>query len=303
MHEATLTLPVKPPFRLDLTVWVLRRRAKNSIDTWDGNTYRRVFTIDGRPALAKVHQKTGDLVVKLKSSGTITYKRRTELEKLVRRTLGLDVNLEPFYKLTATDQTLESLTRQFVGVRPPRFPSIFETLVNAIACQQVSLNVGILLINRLADSFGKPIVDGEMTLHAFPEPQDIVVVDESSLKQLGFSYQKVRAISSLAYAIANNDVDLKALSAASNDQVMAVLQSLRGIGRWSAEYVLLRGLGRINVFPGDDIGGQNNLQRLLGLDMRPSYEELRRLTSKWNPYAGLIYFHLLLGKLREKELI
>jgi DNA-3-methyladenine glycosylase II len=303
MHEAALTLPVKPPFRLDLTVWVLRRRAKNSIDTWDGQTYRRAFTINDSLVLAAIHQQAGSLGLKLKSNRAITSKLQTEIEKLVGRTLGLGVNLEPFYKLAANDPALKALARQFAGVRPPRLPSIFETLVNAIACQQVSLDVGILLLNRLAANFGKPFVDAAMTLHAFPEPQDLMDIDETSLKRLGFSYQKARAISNLAHTVASGGIDLNELDAAGNDQALTVLQSLHGIGRWSAEYVLLRGLGRLDVFPGDDIGGQNNLQRLLGLDVRPDYEELGKLTSNWNPYAGLIYFHLLLDKLHQQELI
>lgn len=303
MHEAAFTLPVTPPFRLDLTVWALRRRAKNNIDSWDGQNYRRIFVLENEPTLVTIHRQAGNLTVKLKSNQAITSERQIELGELIRKMLGLDVNLEPFYALAANDPALGALVRQFKGVRPPRLPSLFETLINAIACQQVSLDVGILLLNRLAESFGKPLADEDLAQRAFPEPQDITGVDETSLKQLGFSYQKARAISNLAYAIANGDIDLSSLEAASNDEALVTLQSLRGIGRWSAEYVLLRGLGRLDVFPGDDIGGQNNLQRLLGLDARPSYEELGKLAAKWHPYAGLIYFHLLLNKLHGEGLV
>ncbi len=84
------------------------------------------------------------------------------------------------------------------------------------------------------------------------------------------------------------------------EEIIEFLSSLRGIGRWSADYVLLRGLGRVNIFPGDDIGAKNNLQRLFKLDERPSYEKIRELTSQWYPYQGLVYFHLLLDKLHAK---
>ncbi|MGH2460917.1 MAG: hypothetical protein ACRDIY_18835 [Chloroflexota bacterium] len=61
--------------------------------------------------------------------------------------------------------------------------------------------------------------------------------------------------------------------------------------------MLLRGLGRINVFPGDDVGGRNNLQRWLGIDAALDYAGARRIVDRWSPYAGLVYFHLLLDGL------
>ena len=82
---------------------------------------------------------------------------------------------------------------------------------------------------------------------------------------------------------------------------------LRGIGRWTAEYTLLRGLGRIDLFPGDDIGARNNLERWMRLRGPLDYVRVAHVVSRWKPYGGLIYFHLLLdsisraGLLEEKE--
>ncbi len=95
-------------------------------------------------------------------------------------------------------------------------------------------------------------------------------------------------------------LDLTGLEEMENEEIIEFLSSLRGIGRWSAEYVLLRGLGRVNIFPGDDIGAKNNLQRLFHMNKRPNYEEIKELTSQWHPYEGLVYFHLLLDKLHTK---
>jgi DNA-3-methyladenine glycosylase II len=88
-----------------------------------------------------------------------------------------------------------------------------------------------------------------------------------------------------------------------NREAIAYLSRLRRIGRWSAEYVLLRGLGRLDTFPGDDIGAQNNLQRLFHLAERPTYDHIRQLSSPWHPYEGVVYFHLLLEKLRANGVI
>jgi DNA-3-methyladenine glycosylase II len=78
---------------------------------------------------------------------------------------------------------------------------------------------------------------------------------------------------------------------------------LRGVGRWTAEYVLLRGLGRLHVFPGDDVGARNNLQAWLRLASPLDYDGVGRTLNRWRRYGGLIYFHLLLDRISEKGFI
>ena len=108
---------------------------------------------------------------------------------------------------------------------------------------------------------------------------------------------KARTIIEIARAIATGDLDLEALHRLDDDAAIERLTGLRGIGRWTAEYVLLRGLGRLHVFPGDDVGAQNKLKRLLGIDTPLSYEDVRTLVARWQPFAGVVYFHLLLDSL------
>lgn len=303
-------MPVALPFRLDLTVWVLRRREKNIIDCWDGHKYSRILVLNGTPAKLTVLQRpiTPDkeqpqVIIRLQSHERVPPEQQTNAKVIVENILGLATDVRPFKTLAAKNPILKPLAEQFSGVRPPRFPSIFEALVNAIACQQVSLDAGISLLNRFTETCGLKFTDKTNTAHAFPRPEDVLNVPEGDLKHLGFSYQKARAIKEAAYTIADDDFQLKQLELASNKGAMNSLQAIHGIGRWSAEYVLLRGLGRLDVFPGDDIGGQNNIQKLLGLTTRPDYEQLKNITAAWQPYAGFVYFHLLLNKLHSKNLL
>jgi DNA-3-methyladenine glycosylase II len=84
-----------------------------------------------------------------------------------------------------------------------------------------------------------------------------------------------------------------------NEAVIASLLELRGVGRWTAEYVLLRGLEPLNVFPGDDVGARNRLAKWLGRNEPLDYEGVARATRNWEPYAGMVYFHMLLEGLDE----
>lgn len=294
-------LPAVFPFRLDLTAWALRRRKNNLIDQWQDHQYTRILNINNTPIKTSLFQKNPscnpECSISFSKNQKATGPVQEEVQHLLKKMLSPDLNLQPFYALTENDEIIGPLVQQFTGVKPPRFPTIFEALVNAIACQQVSLDVGIILLNRLAEKFGRAFDDNGTPLYAFPEPEDLIKIPEEEIKQLGFSHQKSIAIKELATAFTNDEIALEKLEKMGNPEAVDYLSSLRGIGRWSAEYVLLRGLGRLDTFPGDDIGAQNNLRRLFNLDHKPGYEEIKQLTSRWHPYEGLVYFHLLLNKL------
>ena len=305
MVDTRMTLSTASPFRLDLTSWALRRREKNAVDRWDGSRYTRVIAVDSSPVRLTVTQETTGaepvLIVSLHPGAGDQLREDTGL--LVQKILGLTVDLQPFYVLARDNELLRRLVEQFSGVRPPRFPSVFEALVNSIACQQVTLDLGILLLNRLSERFGPAVNDHGTVQHGFPGPADLAEATEEALRQLGFSHQKARAIRELAADVVADRLDLASLASMTNREAVDYLSTIRGIGRWSAEYVLLRGLGRLDTFPGDDVGAQNNLQRLFHLVDKPNYEQIRDLTSPWHPYEGLVYFHLLLEKLQTKGVL
>jgi DNA-3-methyladenine glycosylase II len=123
----------------------------------------------------------------------------------------------------------------------------------------------------------------------------------TTYRALGFSRQKARALVTLAGAVERRDIDLEQLTNADDAAALTQLLQLRGIGRWSSEYVLLRGLGRLHVFPGDDVGAQKSLARLLGRSSQLDYAGVQRATEAWRPYAGFVYFHLLLEGLSRSE--
>jgi DNA-3-methyladenine glycosylase II len=170
---------------------------------------------------------------------------------------------------------------------------------NGIACQQLTLTLGILLLDRLASLCGPALDKDGQCAHAFPRPEDLANCDSRTLRRLGFSLHKAQAIVESARAICDGQLNLEALADVSDDAAVAFLRELRGVGRWTAEYVLLRGQGRWHVFPGDDVGARNSLVRWLGLSASPDYEEVHRRLARWSGYGGLLYFHLLLNRLAQ----
>lgn len=287
-----------------LTAWALRRRPQNMIDRWDGDTYRRIILVDGQPLNVSVRQEgtiwSPKLRVAVKARNiTAGHRIKSKIVSLLDKMFAVRKDLSGFYA-AELKKDLKALTNEFMGLKPPRFPSIFESLLNAFACQQVSLDVGIILLNRLAFAFGKRLEEGGDILRALPAPEDIAGVSPADIRALGFSRQKSRAIIDLSKSIVSGEVELERLERMSDSDAKEFLCHIRGIGRWSAEYVLLRGLGRLDSFPGDDVGAQRNIQSLLRLAEKPDYEKIRMITSKWQPYQGFVYFHFLLRNLKRK---
>lgn len=287
------SFPLTPaqPFRLDLTSWVLRRRPNNTWDLWDGKTYRRVLLVDGAPVDVSVVQIGADLAVTLRGA-LVSSRIKKQVVADLRKLLGIDVDLSAFYRFAKSDKWLAPLAERFRGLKPPRFLTLFEGLVNGISCQQLSLTVGIILLNRLVEHYGRKLSGS----HAFPEPNDLSSLNPEELVALGYSHNKARSLIELAQAIRENRFQPASLEDACNTEARASLQQLRGIGRWTAEYVLLRGLGRTDVFPGDDVGARNNLEKWLGLRKPLTYDSVQRVLKRWAPFGGLIYFHLLLNQ-------
>jgi DNA-3-methyladenine glycosylase II len=297
-NASRFALYPRPPFRLDFTVVVLRRNAVNVVDRWDAEAsiYRRVLVVDGSAVEIAVESVGTTEAPRLAVSFAPAESRgvrQQAIARLLRLLLGLDVDLEPFYRGAAREEWLAPLVARFPGLKPPVMPTVFEALVSAIACQQLSLAAGMHVLGRLSNAYGVQF-GGR---HAFPRPDDLLRASDEDLRGIGFSTRKAQAILRLAGQIEDGRLDLEGLARLDTDEVIRRLCDLPGVGRWTAQYVALRALRRLDTFPADDIGGRNNLQRLLGLPGRPDLSETQAILERWRPYQGLVYFYLLLDSL------
>lgn len=292
-----LELRPRPPFRLDLTVWALRRREQNQIDSWDGRCYRRALLLDDGPVEVAVRQAGRSSAPRLEVSvnrARPTVANDALVGIALGRLLGLEVDLSGFYARVQRDRALRDLAERYRGVKPPRFPTLFECLLNALACQQLSIAAGLTLLNRLAAA----AAPAAGNLHAFPAPADLLRLPPARLRVLGFSERKAETIRELAAVTAAGQLDLATLEQLDDATVIATLTQRRGLGRWSADYVLLRGLGRLHIFPQSDVGALNGLRSFLATAGRA--DDPQAALARFAPDAGLVYFHLLLRGLEQQ---
>src|SRR5262245_32292989 len=171
----------------------------------------------------------------------------------VRHICGLDLDVRPFYQQAAGDRTLGGLIPRLYGLRPTLSPEPFEMLVGSVCAQQVNLAFAFVVRARLVRRFGSPVrVDGQ-TVWAFPEPAAVARGGVGELRAMQLTVRKSEYIVGLAERIVSGELDLAALKTRSNEEVIETLTSVRGLGRWTAEWFLARGLGRGDVCPAGDL--------------------------------------------------
>ncbi|MGH2761157.1 MAG: DNA-3-methyladenine glycosylase family protein [Thermoleophilaceae bacterium] len=201
------------PFRLDLTAWALRRNARNAVDRWDTAAYERVLSLDDGPVTLSVTQLAGPEAPRLSAvlaGRPIDQPQEALARSALNHLFGLTVDLSHFAAMAAPDPMLGPLAARMRGLKPPRFPTVFEALVNGVACQQLSLAVGIQLLNRLAADRGEAMSDGPDSPRAFPNPEELACLDSDDLRRHGFSSSKARTIIEIARAVAADRLDLEA---------------------------------------------------------------------------------------------
>jgi DNA-3-methyladenine glycosylase II len=280
------TLDARPPFRLDLTANVLRRLSTNVVDTFDGTTYRRVL---GPDHTVLAIEQIGPVTLRVRAEGA---RDEAGLRALVTRMFGITVDLSAFSTAARVVPWLRPIVDGALGVKPPRYPTMWEACVNAIVYQQVSIHAAGAILRRVIERYAEPHAIGEAQLFAFPDPATIVEADAEELRGLGLSVNKVVAVRVAARAILDGVLDEHALATLPTVELMASLAAHKGIGPWTAAVIALRGFGRLDLFPMNDSGVARNIRDLAGADV-----DVPSLLTELGEQRGMLYYHLLLGRL------
>jgi DNA-3-methyladenine glycosylase II len=144
----------------------------------------------------------------------------------------------------------------------------------------------------MVHALGRRMIFEDKEYRSFPTPRTLAHCTVEDLRKLCFSTRKAEYLIDLARKVTKDGLDLEGLRNRPNEEVISVLTSLRGFGRWSAEYLLARGLGRTDVVAGGDLGIQNLVGKNLGPGRRVSELELRKMMEEWGPYKRWVVFYL-----------
>ena len=203
------------------------------------------------------------------------------------RSLGASTDVRPFYRDCGRDPVLAAAIRDFRGMRIAGWPSLWEALVTAVLSQQVNLRFAYDIRRELALEFGRTARLGGRIRTAFPEPEALAAETPRRLLRFRLSGAKAKAIHGLARAFAGGALSEDAVAGLPDEEAIELLTSFRGVGRWTAEIALLRGLGRTDVFPAGDLGVVKYLAvGLLGRSARAREDEMRLFAERWRPHRG-----------------
>lgn len=175
------------------------------------------------------------------------------------------------------------------GLKPMRPPSLFEMLVIAVTEQQISLAAAYRIRTRIIERYGER-VNG---LCVFPTPQRLSESAVAELMTCGLSQRKAEYVKGIASEVAGGRLNLGRLEKMPDDDVRCLLLQIRGLGPWSAEYFLVRGLSRPDRIPADDLGIRSVVGRYLGSGKRLTPQGTLQKLSAFKPYRGLAAFYLL----------
>jgi DNA-3-methyladenine glycosylase II len=289
VEMAQARLSVRGPYDLELS---LRAMASFSPDPPQGAlaVMRVPARLDGHPAAIEIRQvrrKPPELVA---SSPDI--RRWRAVRDAAEWVINAQLDLVPFYRMVAADRVLGPIASRYRGLKPVRPASLFEMAVIAVTEQQISLAAGQRIRARVVERFG----ERAHGLWFFPRPDALARASLETLRGCGLSGRKAEYIRDLARSVTNGSIDLEALKRSPDDEVRAVVNGIRGFGRWSTDYILIRGLGRVDVVPADDLGIRTIVGGYFGRNRRLSADEVRSVLGRYAPYRGIAVFYLLVHR-------
>jgi DNA-3-methyladenine glycosylase II len=279
------------PYSLALTAQRYSR-FPDPVDRFDGKVYRRLLGVGRGTVLVTVGQSGGatnpKLRITLEGPGADSSGVRAAVERLVKGALGAGSDLRLFYRAARVDPLLAPLVRRFRGLRIAGYPSLWEALVTAVLSQQVNLSLAFGIRAHLATAFGRRRTIRNETYFAFPLPETIAKTGERGLVGFRMSANKTATISRLAKDFSSGELAENEVAALPEEAAVERLTEIKGIGRWTAETALLRGLSRADAFPAGDLGIVKYLaEGLFEHGRRASEPEMRAYAERWKPWRGL----------------
>lgn len=272
------------------------------------NRLSRAFFVDGQPVLTHVSAEGTDEVshaptIHLEVHGAADKQHADKAEKIWRHMLSVDRPLQPFYDQMKKDPVMSGITERLQGMHLLLDSGPFESMILSIIGQQVNMTFAENLKRSLVELSGETIEIEGQSHYTFPAPEAIARLDYDDLRARKFSQRKAEYVIDFARGVAEGTIDLDALDNMTNDEAIESLVKLRGIGRWTAECVLLFGLGRPDLLPAADIGLRNAIQHFWGLDHQPTEAEVREFAEPWQGYESYATYYLwqALGLARAEE--
>lgn len=256
------------PYSFQKSMSVYSRLKYDVVDIFQDNEYKRVLFNE---------------LVTVDSKLNLSYSGKKKIKKKISEMLSLDYDLKPFYKYASDDAFLNNAVQKMYGVKATRTPSFFEAIVIAISEQQLSILIGVRFKSKLAQRYGLEI-NGQ---YGFPDAEKIASLKPDDIRKLGYSWRKSE------YIIEAAKQDFSGIEKLSTEDAINELVKIRGIGPWTAEYALIRGLGRYDAVPATDLAISKIISREYYKGKPVTETQVRKKFDEWGDFKGYAAYYLL----------
>ncbi|EKF86054.1 DNA-3-methyladenine glycosylase [Methanobacterium formicicum] len=301
MYQSTFNIKAKAPFDFDLSCRIFASGDKN-IKKYANNRFWQAFTIKDKTILLYIESvgsvNDPELKVSVESDTELSPDILNSVPPVVYQIFNLGLDLHHFYEQVKSDPVLSPIIGRLYGLKNPSTPTLFEALVDSIIEQQISLKAAHSIENRLIKYVGRSVPLYGQDYYSYPSPEDLTDLDLEKLRNCGLSHKKAEYIHDLALDIVQKDVNLQSIEKMNTTtEMVEELTQIRGIGVWTAEMALLRGLCRLDAIPADDISLQRVIGNVYRADEKLSSEAVREIASSWGKWKGLASYYLIVAEL------
>lgn len=257
----------------------------------ENKSVTKAISIEEKLIMIRVTIQNEFLSMEFLSSDLDTY-TKLKVGCYVDEWFDLNRDLEPFYRLASKDKLLKDVVSSHKGLRIVGVDDLFEALCWAIMGQQISLHVAYSLKQKFVISFGKSIRFEDEEYWLFPSPEKIESLNLDDLRKLSFTQRKAEYILSIAKIMTAGSLSRQQFDGLSLIQMEKELTAIRGIGKWSANYVIMRCFRHPDAFPLADVGLHNALKKVLNRGEKPTMLEIEALAENWIGWRSYATFYL-----------
>ena len=300
-----ICLEATSPFNFGLSAEIFSK-GDRQIRKYENNRFWQVMHFDEKLLLVNIRSfgsvDNPKLKVELKTNSELTSDDAKNVEKAIRSLFNLDLNLAEFYDETKTDEIMRRLTRKLLGLKIPATQTVFEALIDSIVEQQISIKVATYIENKLTKKFGDTLsVEGEV-FYAFPTPEKLASVGVEEIRRCGLSQRKSEYIKGISELVVDRELNLENLVRwESAKDIIHELDKVRGIGVWTAELTMLRGMAKFEALPAEDLGLKRVISRYYCDGEAITGAHARQIAEKWGLWKGLAAYYLIVADMKDIE--
>lgn len=291
-QAACFTIKTPEIFSFTECLWFLDRNYDDCLHQIEAQQLTKAVNAPDSPLLFRLHEENEALCVSI-LKGRLTIQNELFLKQYIRDYIDLDTPLDAYYRILNNDPRLAYMTETFKGLRMTGLPDLFEALVWSIIGQQINLTFAYRLKRRLVEAYGTKMQHSCGDFYLFPIPEILATATPEDLRPMQFSGNKARYIIGLARLFAEGRLSKEILQHAPNiNDRLKLLMDIKGVGIWTANYVLIKSMKEKDCIPYGDAGLINALKQHGIVESRPTQQQIDDFFGRFSGWQSYLVFYL-----------